>query len=394
MAGMSEGPRQYPPTMPMYHYGQQPPPPPPKRSIWRSKIFVIPVVIAVVLVAVTAGLVIFSKLRADTPDDTPSNTPSATGGQAAKLPAGRTWLSGGWPGKSYAAKRIDAFGTFRGQPFDLVTTYPAYSTWDEMKGSEWHIGNFDGFKGRLIEGIPLLPDHGDGSLGDVAAGKYDDVFKTIGQQLLKHNRGDSYVRIGLEANGTWFPWGATADRADHYKAAWRHVQALLKATVPDLTFVFDITCGKPLEGGKNRTDSLNLLYPGDDVVDIVGCDHYDSYTVRAQNETGWAQAMHPKTAAGLGDLADFARAKGKKMAIPEWGLTSAANSGGGDNPFFIYKMFEFFTQNKDILAFEAYFNEPGDTVGSAIWDPNQNPNASKEYLKLFNTPLVKVDQTG
>jgi hypothetical protein len=393
MNGMSDGPRHYQqPTMPLPQHGA---PPPPRRSLWRSPAFVVPVVIAVVLVAGTAGLVVVSKLRGGSADTTATTAGAAPATSSVKAPEGRTWLSGGWPGGSYSANRINAFGAWRGQPEDLVTTYPSYDTWDEMRKSDFHIANFDNFKGRLADGLPLLPNHDDGTLGDVAAGKYDDVFTGIAKTLVQHKREDSFLRIGLEANGTWFPWGATADRAEHYKAAWRHVQGVLKAVSPKFTFVFDITCGKVLEGGSGRLDSLTKLYPGDDVVDIVGCDHYDSYHVKATDAAGWAQALHPKDAAGLADVADFARQHGKKMAVPEWGLTSTAKDGAGDNPAFINYMYQFFEQNKANLAFEAYFNEPMDTVGSSIWDPVQNPKSSKEYARLWGaSPLVATSGTA
>ena len=350
---------------------------------WRSPKVLVPATLTLVLAVGAAATVAYVKLRGTSVESAPSGLPSATG-RAATLPEGRTWLSGAWTGGSLKADRVAGFGDWRGQPADVVTTYPAYKTWDELKGSDWHVGTLDGFKGRLSYGLPLLPsEDGQGTLADVAAGKHDDAFRAVAEVLDKHGRQDTFVRIGLEANGTWFPWGVGADKAEDFKAAWRHVQGVLKAASPTLSFGFDIGCGTPFQGGSDRLDSLNTLYPGDDVVDVVGCDRYDQYHVKARNQGEWDASLHPSDAAGLADVAEFARAHGKRLAIPEWGLASAQRDGAGDNPFFIYSMYSFFLQNKDILAYENYFNEPEDSLGSAIWDPGQNPKSAAEYQKLW-----------
>jgi hypothetical protein len=334
------------------------------------------------MAVLATAAVVYTKLRGAQVEDAPEGAPAPTG-QAAQLPAGRTWLSGAWTGGGMTTARINAFGAWRGQPADVVTTYPAYETWDELRNSEWHVKTFDTYSGKLSYGLPLLPKNKQGSLAEVAGGRYDDVWISVAQSLLQHKRGNSFVRIGLEANGTWFPWGATAERADQYQAAWKHVHDVMKAKAPDLVFGFDITCGKSLEGGSNRMDNLNRLYPGDDVVDVVGCDHYDSYTVKSRNDSEWQRTLRPANAAGLADVADFARQHHKKLAIPEWGLTALNKDGAGDNSFFIYSMYGFFQQNKDILVYENYFNEPDEYLGSSIWEPVQHPKASAEYRKLW-----------
>jgi Glycosyl hydrolase family 26 len=367
------------------------PPREPGRRGWRSPKILVPVVVVVLLVLAAGIAFVALKLRDRnvTPEEAPDGTPAATG-SVASMPPGRTWLSGAWTGTGITKKRIDAFSEWRGQPADVVTTYPSYDTWEQLKDAEWSIAAFDGFKGKLALGLPLLPKKEDGSLGDVADGQHDDVFRAIAKDLVDHDRGDTFLRIGLEANGKpWFPWGSDAERADRYKAAWRHVQSVMKEVAPKLSFGFDITCGKALEGGSDRMDSLTKLYPGDDVVDVVGCDHYDSYTVKTRNADEWKNTLRPEKAVGLADVAQFARDHDKKLAVPEWGLTAKDKDGAGDNPFFIYSMYGFFQQNKDILAYENYFNEPDDYLGSAI-DNGNNPKAAAEYRKLWGAePALK-----
>lgn len=302
----------------------------------------------------------------------------------ATVSPGPPWLSGIWLGGATEASEVEAFGRWRGSEVDTLTVYPAYATWKEIAESEWHVATFEGFEGRLTYGLPLLPSREEASLRDVAEGGHDDVWRAVAYDLVKHDRGDSHVRIGLEANGTWFSWGATAATAGDFKAAFRHVAGVMKAIAPDLEFVFDISCGVALTGAENhRLASLKRLYPGDDVVDVVGCDHYDSWSAVAHTEAEWADAITPDSGPGLTDVASFAREHGKKFAVPEWGLTSERMEGGGDNPFFIRKMHAFFVANKDVLAFENYFDEANTELGSSLYVKPQNPRSAAVYRQLW-----------
>ena len=294
-----------------------------------------------------------------------------------------TWRSGVWLGGAGRTGKVNQFGRWRGTEVGAVTAYPAYATWQEMRTSDWHVSSFNGFQGRLAYGLPLLADEG-GTLKEVAAGQYDDTWRAVARTLLRHDRGDSFVRVGLEANGTWFRWGATAETAGDFKAAYRHVVQVMSKLAPELEFVFDISCSVALEGSENdRMASLTKLYPGDDVVDIVGCDHYDSWSAIARSEKEWQDTIRPDGGPGLVDVVEFARKRDKQFAVPEWGLSSKAAEGAGDNAFFVRKMYQFFHQNRDVLAFENYFDEPDPYLGSSLWLEPQNPRAAAAYRELW-----------
>jgi len=332
--------------------------------------------VAVLVAAV--GLVLWRSHRLQPPVQAiPTDTP---------LPA-RTWASGVWTGGTWGAERVTAFAAWRGSAVETAVTYPAYDTWQQLaEQSDWHVAVFDGFKGTLVYGLPLLPKDSAGhGLDEVARGDHDAVFTAVADTLLKHKRGASYIRIGLEAQGDWFPWGAGNgdNTAEGYKAAFVHVATLLRAKLPESKIVFDTSCGAPLRGQSNRMDPLTALYPGDDVVDVVGCDHYDHYQLISHTEKQFTKALTPAKAAGLQDTLDFARAHGKKFAVPEWGLTSPDRNGGGDNEYFIYAMYRWFAANAKDIAFENYFNEPAAYLKSSIWDEVQNPRSSAEYKRLW-----------
>jgi hypothetical protein len=316
-------------------------------------------------------------------------TTAATPAPAVSPPTAQLpWTSGVWAGGEWGANRVAQFASWRGTQVQTVTTYPAYDTWEQLASSEWHVSIFDGFKGRLVYGLPLLPKSG-GSLAEVATGRRDDVWRAIARQLATNERHDSYVRVGLEANGDWFPWGSDADEAPEFRAAFRHVVQVMRSEAPRLRFVFDISCGVEFKGSDGRLDSLTKLYPGDDVVDVIGCDAYDSYSTQIRKAGDFAEVARPDDAAGLLDVVDFARSHGKTFAVPEWGLTKRSADGAGDNPVFIRAMRDFFAAHAGELEFENYFNEPSSYLRSSIFAPNQNPEAAKVYQQLWGAAAAR-----
>jgi hypothetical protein len=295
--------------------------------------------------------------------------------------SGLGWQSGWWQGGQMNASAANAAGQWRGRTMDFASTYPEYDTWADMGDSASSVTMFKGFQGRLAYGLPLLPSDRKGQWGDVTSGSKDDVFRAIARQLRDSGFGDSAVRVGLEANGDWYAHSATAETAGQYKQAFRHVVAVMRTEAPKLTFWFDLSASaQPLPGTSGRADVLNVLYPGDDVVDGISMDHYDFYSLVARNDAEFDAAMRPPNGVGLADAADFARAHKIGMSVSEWGLHAV--QGAGDNPFFMRKMFAFFTANRDVLVYENYFNEPAAYIRDALED-GQNPQSAAVYRELW-----------
>jgi hypothetical protein len=157
----------------------------------------------------------------------------------------------------------------------------------------------------------------------------------------------------------------------------------MRAQAPKLTFWFDTSVtAQPFAGSDKRGDMLATLYPGDDVVDGISMDHYDFYSLVAHNDAQFADAMSPPNGTGLQDGVNFARAHKKGFAVPEWGLHAV--QGAGDNPFFMKKMFEFFSKNKDVLVFENYFDELDPYIANSL-DSGQNPRSANVYKELWGS---------
>ena len=298
--------------------------------------------------------------------------------------SGSPWLSGSWAGGGTSTTaRYEGFGSWRGAPLDAATVYPEIDSWQAIAASDWHISTFAGFDGVLSYGLPLLPEGGGGSFESIVAGEHDAVYQKIASDLVRNGRGNAIVRIGWEANGDWFPWNTTASNAAEFVAAFRHVVGVLRGTAPDLVIDFDLSCGTSLRGQQDRLDALNLLYPGDDAVDLVGCDFYDWYNTTSPDEAGWQRSIRPPSSVGIQDVAEFARAHGKGLTYPEWGVASEESEGVGDNPFFIQQVRSFFEANADILVLESYFSEPETSLANSIWDPAQMPRSADLYARLW-----------
>lgn len=297
--------------------------------------------------------------------------------------AGTTkYLSGVWIGGKPYVEAWHGFGTWRKAPVDAVLGYNDPKSWNSMK-SAGNLSLFAKFPGTLVYGVGLLPSSG-GSLRDVADGKHDDVWLATAKGLKEQNRTRSVVRLGFEANGTWFAWGATHETAETFKAAFRRVARILRENGAEPVIGFDIGCGVGLTGDNDPQAPLTKLYPGDDVVDVIGCDIYDDRNTGMGNPAALGRSGKGPS---LSDVLGFAKQRGKPMVVPEWGLDHTY--GGGDRPEFIDTMYDFFDRHAEDIALEIYFNEGGTDIDSSLWEPNQNPRAATEYAKIWERRSAK-----
>lgn len=302
---------------------------------------------------------------AATPQAGPTGLPAA--------PAG-SWVSGAYPGRSIDGPAANAFGAWRGRPLDVAVVFHTRDTWDKIANERWSESVYANFPGRLAVSLPFLPSNLDAKeLPRVAAGDFDAYYAAFARGLVASGRGNSIVRLSWEFNGNWFSWAAFD--AVTWKASFRRVVGIMKAQAPDLLIDWNGNIG-PSQVGH---DPFTALYPGDDVVDIIGLDAYDNAWGRVVDAASWQHFRLQD--GGLDRWYAFAQSRGKKMSVPEWGLDKA---GGGDNPYFIQSMHDWFAGHASGLAYEAYFNEPYDYIASALDGPEQqNPRSAALYAKLW-----------
>ena len=164
-------------------------------------------------------------------------------------------------------KAMGAFESFFGRKADGVVDFVAFDSWKSFDNdAAWGIGGWKGSGYKLAESVPLTVTGT--SLADIAAGKQDAHFTKLAQTLVDNGFPDAYVRLGWEFNGGWYPWAAQKDPIS-FAAAWRHVATVLKST-PGQHFL--LVWNPSLGTGANPPQTL---WPGDDVVDLIGIDFYN-----------------------------------------------------------------------------------------------------------------------
>jgi len=286
------------------------------------------------------------------------------------------WSSGVYvPGSDPARHAL--FGTWRERPLDVVVDWPARQTWSDVVDPAWLYRRWAGTPYTKVFGVAMIPSNEGATLSACANGAYDSYWRQFGTNIAAAGlAGDTVIRLGWEFNISSYAW-STSDPV-LYADCWRRVVTAAESTAPHLRWDWTVNRGRSALMPDPRA-----AYPGDDYVDIVGVDSYDMWPA-VTTEADWA--THYSGSYGLRFWADFAAAHGKPMSVPEWGVISgslAAGHNGGDNPFYIEHMVQFFRSLGPALAYESYFNANGTGCGCALVDPTQNPLAAAAYRSAY-----------
>ena len=181
-----------------------------------------------------------------------------------------------------------------------------------------------------------------------ASGAYAAHAHKLARNLVRAGMGHAVIRLASEANGITYTdnVGKTRTQQTEWKQFWRRT-ALAMRSVPGAHFDFN-WC---IANGP-RAIPFSHYYPGNDVVDSVGDDVYDS---GLPNNVGFDdrwQYVYGEPG-GVRTIAAFARAHHKPLTIPEWGLAPSSNDGGGSDPAFTRGFLRFLRD--DHVQSEAYF---------------------------------------
>jgi hypothetical protein len=311
------------------------------------------------------------------PTGTPGAIPLLSGRSGG---SGLPWNSGTFQsGNSVSANQT--FGTWRNRPIDAFVTFQGRDTWSNMFtiDSSWAA-----FTGLIINSIPPQPTGQNDSA--TAAGTNNQRWRDYGSALTAAglNR-DTYMLRIWEVNGDWYDWamGGGQNSPATFVAAMRNLSTSVKATAPNIKISVNFNRGNSF-GATWQTavmDPLIQTGPSGRYVDNIGLDTYDWYPGQT-NLSNWnsAKAQNP----GLDSIATYCRANGIQMSLEEWALVSSsggsAGNGGGDNPYYITQMWDWFVANSDILSYEGYYNNPGapSTLQHVI-STGAYPNAAAAY---------------
>lgn len=284
------------------------------------------------------------------------------------------WVSGAHYGNEPPS--YEQFVAFRGRALDVVTLYADRNTWAGLVNPSWWYDNFASYPARIVLSEPLFPVAAAtlGNNADCAAGMYDSEWRKLGT-FLAARAPETIIRLGWGPNDPEHEWNAGVTPAD-YITCFRRVVTAIRAGAPkvQIDFSFD-----PIASAIPASGDPYELYPGDDVVDIVGMDVFDRQPA-VHTEAEWSAKCNGPL--GLCTMIAFARAHKKRFSVGEWGVATCGTQSGGDNVFFVEKMVQTFADNADVLAYEAYFDDPGEEVCSSLMVPNA-PNARAAYQRLY-----------
>ncbi|MER6779140.1 MULTISPECIES: glycosyl hydrolase [unclassified Streptomyces] len=187
-----------------------------------------------------------------------------------------------------------------------------------------------------------------------AEGKFDHHFEQLAHKLVELGVPDTVIVLGWEMNGATYTHRCAPD-PEGWKEYWNRIVNTMRS-VPGQQFKFDFA---PNRG----SDAIGWTkcYPGDDVVDVVGMDSYD----QAPGKTFDEMVSQPY---GLQQHVDFAKAHGKEISYPEWGLFRH-----GDNPVYVQRMLKWIEQHKPL------YHTITDYCPHGVWQCKQNPRSAKAF---------------
>ncbi|MGX4692138.1 glycoside hydrolase family 26 protein [Streptomyces sp. JNUCC 63] len=284
---------------------------------------------------------------------------------------------------------IPAFGAFLSSEADGVARMPQLSHW--LGGAELRVGHtylpgetWSDIEGEadflqawarwrnerpdrmLVLNVPLqernegdVPDNEVGQLvRQGAAGKFDHHFRALAERLVRLKAPDTVLVLGWEMNGTTYTHRCGPD-PEAWKKYWRRIVTTMRS-VPGQKFRFDFTPSRGLDDVP-----WTQCYPGDDTVDIIGMDSYDQ-------PAGLSFEKQVKESYGLQAHVDFAKAHGKPISYPEWGLFR-----NGDNPEWMRGMLAWMDEHKPL------YNTLTDYCPHGVWQCTANPKSSEVYRSVL-----------
>ena len=264
---------------------------------------------------------------------------------------------------------------FVGRRLTHASTYFSDRSWSAMvDGAGWQARQWRGTGKTLVAGVPLA-GNGLGSMGAGAAGANDGHWSDVAGALVANGQPNAILRLGWELNGEWFPWAAR-NNPGQFASYFRRIVTSMRSVPGAGGLRFD---WNPGIGARFVPENA---YPGDNYVDIIGFDLYDaSFGARGANPAArWDDYLNRPY--GLRWHRDFARAHGKPMSFPEWGVSDRHVGGATpDNALFIRNMAGWISAND--VAYQSYFdfNKPGD--GNHRLMTGQFPAATAAYRTAF-----------
>lgn len=246
----------------------------------------------------------------------------------------------------------------------LSSHMPNFSTSKKLEGT--FDKTYNQFDYSLADSYVLT---GDCMNQILPGGLYNESFRGHLDMIAEYAsqvKGSILFRPFHENTGSWFWWGKAFCDAETYKSVYKYTVEYLRdeKNIRNILYIYG-------PGSEASTEEeYEERYPGDEFVDIVGFDTYDSDPVT--DEEGYTFQQNLEELVKLTD--SFAKKHKKLMAVTEIGMSSSAGGGiketGNKRP-------EWFTEIMNILTKPEY-----DCCYFMVWT-NYSRNSS------FYTPYVE-----
>jgi hypothetical protein len=133
----------------------------------------------------------------------------------------------------------------------------------------------------------------------------------------------------------------------------------------------------------NKALHVMNLYPGDDVVDLMGVHYFDAWPLKNTQDI-WNQyynITYNGAPWGIGAWLAEARKHHKKLGVAEWGIKRlpGQSAAQADDQVYMHNMYQFFKNNASDIAYEAYFNGNTGEGDSGLCPGKLFPKATAAY---------------
>jgi beta-mannanase len=217
-----------------------------------------------------------------------------------------------------------------------------------------------------------------------AAGAFDNYYRQIAAALVEVGGGSAILRLGWEANvgSRSHPWGIdTRSEARGYIACFRRMAGVLRSVAPGFKFEWSNAKASAYPG------NVMELYPGGDIVDVIGL-HYYAIDDQFSTQEKWDAFKNTTRRGGPQGIEAWIRKAaelGKPFAVPEWGVWNRFTSFAvADTPSYMTNMYNFFRANAPRIAYENYSQcQESHRIGPRTL----MPNASARYAELWRAGL-------
>jgi hypothetical protein len=190
-----------------------------------------------------------------------------------------------------------------------------------------------------------------------AKGAYNSTWKSWLRTIASSASNVVVVRIWQEINGNWMSWSVnrtgrmasdgtpngSAWSAATIIAAWRNMAQQVRSVFPTALIEWNLNSGGPWSRPTSPGNGTGFdLYPGDDVVDVIGIDSYEKNASFGSVSTGGG--------VNLTNLAAFAKAHNKLVA---WSETAAHDCDGS----YLASIAKWFDSLGSMAAYFSYYDQ-------------------------------------